>query len=76
MHYNGLASDSRTLTTHQELFYTHQELYHFKRLVMGASLASQEFYDKFRIVRSRLQGVLQIQDNLLVYGNNGNTTHI
>ena len=43
-------------------------LFRFKRLVMGASLASQEFHGKFRISLLHLQGVLQIEDDLLIYG--------
>ena len=39
----------------------------FKRLVMGASPASQEFHDKFRIALLDVQGVLQIEDDLLIY---------
>ena len=60
-HQIKLANKSRRLTT----FYTHVGLFHFKRLVMGAS---QEFHEKFRIALLDLQSVLQIEDDLLIYG--------
>ena len=63
-HQMKLGNKSRRLTT----FYTHQGLYRFKRLVMGASPASQEFHEKFRLALLGLDGVLQIEDDLLVYG--------
>ena len=63
-HQIKLANKSRGLTT----FYTHMRLFRFKRLVMGASPASQEFHIKFRMVLLDLQGVLQIEDDLLIYG--------
>ena len=59
-----LANKSRRLTT----FYTHMGLFRFKCLVMGASPASQEFHEKFGIALLDLQGVLQIEDDLLIYG--------
>ena len=58
-----LANKSRRLTT-----YTHMDLFRFKRLVMGASPASQELHEKFRIALLDFQGVLQIEDDLLIYG--------
>ena len=63
-HQIKLANKSRRLTT----FYTHMGLFRFKRLVMGASPAIQEFHEKFRIALLDLQGVLQIEDDLLIYG--------
>ena len=63
-HQIKLANKSRRLTT----FYTHMGLFRFKRFVMGASPASQEFHEKFRIALLDLQGVLQIEDDLLIYG--------
>ena len=47
-------------------------LFRFNRFVMGASPANQEFHEKFRIVRLDLQGVLQIEDDLLIYGRTQN----
>ena len=63
-HQMVLSPESRKLTT----FYIHQGLYRFKRLVMRAGPASQEFHEKFRLALSGLQGVLQIEDDLLVFG--------
>ena len=59
-----LANKSRHLMT----FYTHMHLFRFKRLVLGASPASQECHEKLRIALLDLQGVLQIEDDLLIYG--------
>ena len=63
-HQMVLAPESRGLTT----FYTHEGLYRFKRLVMGAGPASQEFHEKLRLGMIGLQGVIQIEDDILVYG--------
>ena len=59
-----LSPASRELTT----FYTHEGLFRFKRLVMGAGPASQEFHEKFRLGLQGLQGVIQIEDDILVFG--------
>ena len=59
-------------------FYTPQGIYRFKRLVMGAGPASQEFHERFRRNLVGYEGVLQIEDDLLVYGKdqNDHDTHL
>ena len=59
-----LGEKSRHLTN----FYTPEGIYRFKRLVMGAGPASQEFHERFRRNLVGYEGVLQIEDDLLVYG--------
>ena len=49
-------------------FYTHEGIYRFKRLVMGASPASQEFHERLRQSITGLDGVVQIEDDLLIHG--------
>ena len=53
----------------QELmpFYAHQGLYRFKRLVMGAGPASQEFHEKFCLSLQGFPKVIQIQDDVLIH---------
>ncbi len=58
-----LAPDSRRLTT----FYTHEGVYRFKRFVIGASPSSQGFHKKLRLGLTGFQGVIQIEDNILVF---------
>ena len=43
-------------------------IYRFKRLVMGASPASEEFHEKLRKAVGDLQGHIQIKDDIIVYG--------
>ena len=45
-----------------------QGIYCFKRLVMGAGPASQEFHKIMRRQVAGIEGVIQIEDDLLVYG--------
>lgn len=63
-HQMELGKESRELTT----FYRHEGLYRFKRLVQGAGPASQEFHEKFRLCLQGLKGVVQIHDDVIVYG--------
>jgi len=49
-------------------FYTHEGIYRFKRLVMGAGSASQALHERLRQSIVDLVGVEQIEDDLLVYG--------
>ena len=63
-HQMPLSEKSKELTN----FYTHEGIYRFKRLVMGARPASQEFHKHLRQSIVDLMGVRQIEDNLLVYG--------
>ena len=63
-HQIELGEESRSLT----IFYTHEGLFRFKRLVMGAGPTSQEFHEKFRLSLQGLKGVIQIQDDVLVFG--------
>ena len=55
---------SRELTT----FYTHEDLFRFKRLVQGSGPASQELHEKFWLSLHGLHEVIQIQNNVLVFG--------
>ena len=63
---------STLYTLHSTLYTLHSTLYTLhstlKRLVMRTSPASQEFFKKFKIALLDLQGVLQTQDDLLIYG--------
>lgn len=59
-----LGKESRELTN----FYTHDGIYRFKRLVMGAGPASKEFHELLRQSILGLQGGIQIEDDLLVFG--------
>lgn len=59
-----LGEKSKELTN----FYTHEGIYRFKRLVMGAGPASQEFHERLRQSIVDLMGVERIKDDLLVYG--------
>ena len=59
-----LSEKSRNLTN----FYTPEGIYRMKRLIMGAGPASQEFHERLRRSIADLDGVLQIEDDLLVYG--------
>ena len=59
-----LGEKSRRLTN----FYTPEGIHRFKRLVMGAGPASQEFHERFRRNLVGYAGVIQIEDDLLVYG--------
>ena len=43
-------------------------LYCFKVLVMGGCPSSEEFHEKLRINLIGLEGVIQIQDDILVFG--------
>ena len=63
-HQMPLGEKSKELTN----FYTHEGIYRFKRLVMGAGPASQEFHERLRQSIVDLMGVEQIEDDLLVYG--------
>ena len=59
-----LGETSRRLTN----FYTHEGIYRFKHLVMGAGPASQEFHEQLRQAIVGIEGVIQIEDDLLVHG--------
>ena len=63
-HQMPLSKESRHLTN----FRTHQGIYRFKRLVMGASPASEEFHEKLRRAICDLDGHVQIKDDIIVYG--------
>ena len=43
-------------------------LYRYKRLVMSNSLASSEAHRRIKTVLSACEGVIQIKDDVLVYG--------
>ena len=65
-HHLLFGDESRGVTN----FYTPEGIYHFKRLVIGAGPASQEFHERFRRNLVGYDGVIQIEDDLLVYGTN------
>jgi hypothetical protein len=64
-HQFQLEEDARKLFT----FRSPWGLYRYKRLVMGNSPASSECHRRVRAVEEGVEGVAQIKDDLLVFGN-------
>ena len=50
------------------VFYTPWRLYRYETLVMGVHTASSECQEKVRILLDGLEGVQQIQDDVVVHG--------
>ena len=63
-HQLELAEESRPLTT----IVTHQGLYRYRRLHMGISSASEIFTETIRAILSRCNGVLNMTDDILIFG--------
>ena len=61
-----LAEESRYITT----FATHLGLFRYKRLFFGVNSASEVFQETIRQVVSDLNGVVNISDDILCYGEN------
>ncbi|KAM7283208.1 uncharacterized protein ISCGN_000341, partial [Ixodes scapularis] len=63
-HQLELDNESRTITT----FATHNKLYRYKRLMFGINAAAEVFQETIRQVLNGIPHVLNISDDILVFG--------